>query len=122
MNGTTNTAEDRKLLAEVSKWARAYGWVVLRDTGWQNPSRIIQVDWDERGVWIARRNGTDRMWPAAQLYPATSVRQAVDMLAAIGILPPRFSSAYKAGWHDGYFHTVEDETATEIRASWAGAR
>lgn len=31
--------------------------------------------------------------------PTRSVAETIDMLAALGYLPQRFSSAYRAGWH-----------------------
>lgn len=36
-----------------------------------------------------------------QVLPVTTIEQAIDVLVALGFLPPRFSSAYLAGWRAG---------------------
>ncbi|MFE9192022.1 hypothetical protein ACFYL6_20695 [Micromonospora sp. NPDC007208] len=103
--------EHRGLLANVRTWARTNGWASHRDTGWQNPDRTIQVDWDEHGLSIGRRISADRMWPTPRLYPASSVRQAVDFLVALYILPMKFSSAYESGVKAGRLFADTDRIA-----------
>lgn len=103
------TAKDRQLLRDVFRWARAEGFrrehtrdfegrVVVRLpdwASWTHPSKLtaLQLDHDDQPtsvLHIQRENGWLDMW-------VSSVREAVDILAALGILPITFSSAYKAG-------------------------
>jgi len=77
-------------------------------TGWANArferDATIIVDWDHDELSVRRRPveqaGTYWPWgvalPRQQRYPVTSVRQAVDFLVALDVLPPRFSSAHRA--------------------------
>lgn len=115
--------EHRKLLTNVHRWAHTNGWHWHECWGWVNApyasEATVGVDWDPdvRTITVRRNDGSGIFRPTT--YPTDSVRQAVDLLVAVGILPAQFSSAYAAGWHDGYFATAEDETAAEIRASWA---
>lgn len=105
-------AEDLTLLREVISWARAEGWR-SRDR-W--PGDLV-VTWSigpdvELGVpgrYVgacapddADRCEPDQVWQIfterrdTQVYVNT-VREAVDVLAALGVLPARFSCAYTAG-------------------------
>ncbi|MEU1240081.1 hypothetical protein ABZ388_06950 [Micromonospora parva] len=91
--------EHRQLLADIHRWARTNDWATTRDIGWWSPDRLSQVDWDERGLSIGTRDTTDNLWKTRH-WPADSVREAIDLLVALGIAPEGFSSAYKAGWDD----------------------
>jgi hypothetical protein len=121
---TPTTGADRRLLADVHRWARTNGWTPADWRGRQNAptedQATIAVRTNEAGFQVWRKT-TDAPHFTGQPtdYPADSVRQAVDLLAALNILPAQFSSAYQAGWHDGYFADVEDETRAEIRAAWS---
>ena len=114
--------EHRQLLADVHRWARTNGWNWRECWGWVNAlyasEATLAVDWDTdtRTITVHRANGNAIFRPTT--YPADTVCQAVDVLVAYGVLPVQLSSAYAAGWHDGYFADVEAETAAEIKASW----
>lgn len=57
----------------------------------------IQVD-EQRVMGISLRGrGLDFTW-----YELASFTQAVDLLVAYGLLPARFSTAYRAGWDAAY--------------------
>lgn len=99
---------DRQLLVDVHQWARANGW---RCTwiGWGNAqissSATTVVEWDHDELTVRRRPAAEvgQQWPSGlgsvgrrDRYPVTSVRQAVDFLVALDVLPARFSSAYRA--------------------------
>ena len=93
--------DDRRLLAEVSKWAHANGWTNGGWRGYMNGrywhEATIMVRPNETGfdVWRVERGGPVSGKPME--YPATSIREAVDLLVALRILPDRFSSAFRAG-------------------------
>ncbi|MFI6819763.1 hypothetical protein ACIBJE_02275 [Micromonospora sp. NPDC050187] len=99
--GTTMPATaltDRQLLVDVRRWARTNGWS-LSWIGWINATydsdATLAVGWDESGLRVWRKGATG--WPIRSTdYAVASVRQAVDVLAALGILPPHLSSAYRA--------------------------
>ncbi|MEU4772930.1 hypothetical protein [Micromonospora sp. NPDC023644] len=112
----SQTTDDRRLLADVHRWARTNGWE-WKEYRWENADTSITIR--SNGFELRRRkSATGRFGPTAG-HIASSIRQAVDLLVALGILPVYLSSQYAAGWHDGYFADVEDETAAEIKASWA---
>lgn len=94
------TATERALIVEVLRWGRANGW---RHSGnWDTPF------WSRKGVYriFADRYDDDVLhlriddkvadqglvdyWPR-------SVTEAVDVLAALGIVPSTLSSAYRDG-------------------------
>lgn len=110
------TAAERRLLAGLSRWRKDKNWTDS-NLGWVDAAQSVRVRPLEHGFKVWGRY--DDQWRAEGEFPATSIRQAVDILVALTVLPAPFSSAYEAGWHDGYFHTAEDETAVEIKASWA---
>jgi hypothetical protein len=119
----TAPTADRKLLADVHRWARTYGWTSAGWRGWQNAryedQATVAVRTNEAGFQVWRKPADAPHFTGQPTeYPADSVRQAVDLLVALGILPAQLSSAYTAGWHDGYFADVEVETRAEIRPSW----
>ena len=101
MNQQTIETDGRRLLAEVSKWAHANGWTNGGWRGWMNGrywhEATVYVRPNETGFDVFR---TDQGGPVSgrpMEYPATSVREAVDLLVALRILPDRFSSAFEAG-------------------------
>ena len=119
--GFTNFApgEHRQLLAAIHRWARTNGWNWHECWGWVNAryasEATLGVEWEDGTVVI--RSGEVLL--RSKTYPVDGVRQAVDLLFALDILPARYTRAYEAGWHDGYFADAEDETRAEIKASWA---
>lgn len=89
---------DRQLLAAVHRWARTNGWTVSSIRGWINAScskdATLAIGWDATALLIYRRQDTPpHYWPMyAETYPARSVREAVDILCALRILPGHLSS------------------------------
>ncbi|SRR6266704_2010571 len=108
------TPKDRRLLAEVLRWARTQGWrPVYRgsqrpaDWHWTNVHRprplplareARQVYVDRSGTLFVRAPSSDGCgWTEPHRLVAESVTQAVDVLAALRILPVAFSSAFRSG-------------------------
>ena len=98
--------EDRRLLAEVSRWRKANGWSDS-SRGWINEQSVedaaVAVKPEPDGgeaFTVAWRKGNGG-WHEPDRYIAVDAQQAVDFLVALGILPARFSSAYEAGVIDG---------------------
>lgn len=103
----TETVEptDRQLLVDVRQWALDNGWHLLW-SGWANAMFLhdatVLVEWDDEELTVRRRDKAGEPWAMGlapdrrDRYPVASVRQAFDILAALGILPPEFSSAYRA--------------------------
>ena len=60
------------------------------------------VEWDHDELIVRRRPAAEMgaQWPSGlgrrERYPVTSVREAVDILVVLAVLPARFSSAYRA--------------------------
>lgn len=96
---------DRELLISIRQWLRDEGWW-LGWTGWTDQfgelASTVIVDWDEDELRVRRRTAEQagKSWPVGygrhERYPVTSVRQAVDILVVLEVLPARFSSAYRA--------------------------
>lgn len=95
--------DDRHLLAAVHKWARANGWYPAM-RGWQDnllestasvavgafPGSEDGYYPGEVHVW---RKDSVGYWPLRpDVFPARSVREAVDLLCALRILPAHLSS------------------------------
>ncbi len=112
------SASDRRLLAEVHHWARVNGWSP-RSRGWTNPDDTTAVTWDEGEVrvWRRQRPNLYPTWPT--MYPVESIRQAVDLLVALGILPAELSSVYAEGYVCG---EVEARMAADAEAEALRAR
>lgn len=96
--------EDIGLLRAVCCWARAQGWTVERET--LDGARYVTWSLPEpndsagRQVWFSWipgiDNGTLTIGGLAELEPR-SLREAVDVLAALQLLPAEHCSAYRAG-------------------------
>ena len=110
MNGTVTPTgfpgfapgEHRHLLADVHRWARTNGWNWHECWGWVNAryasDATLGIDWDNGTVTV--RAGQVLLRPTT--YPVGSVRQAVDMLVALDILPASFARAYRTGFEAGF--------------------
>ncbi len=107
---------ERQLLRDVLAWGRANGWrrqpQIRTEWCW---SRNIDAD-TARGNTVSYSTATGSpnlvIWGYGQ--PETlGIQHACDLLAAYGILPARFSSAYAAGRADA----VEDQIdlSVEVR-------
>jgi len=99
------STEDRRLLAEVHRWARTNGWSTSW-RGWINEANLIDAavavmpEPDHSAIRVTWRKG-DGGWHTSRQFDVIDVREAIDMLVALNILPARFSSAYEAGVIDG---------------------
>lgn len=98
------TIDEVALLRELVKWRRNHG----ADYDFQGATLRLAD-----GRTIAWNTTSALHWPRAgevgvrdcRLRPlvwheAETVTQAVDVLVALGYLPARFSSAYRAGWEN----------------------
>lgn len=92
------TAAERTLLLAVLRWARDEGAVATRlwpsDLAWYvaaDDGASVLFTHGARRIKVRRGAGHTAM-------PVADIRQAVDLLAALGVIPARFSSAYRAGW------------------------
>jgi len=95
------TAVERALLLQVSRWARAEGVRLDGAMRWTSPPpHRWGVDWwgenepDDATPMVVWRKGTS----TGKSYWVASIAEAVDVLCALGILPARFSTSYRAGW------------------------
>jgi hypothetical protein len=105
-------AGDLTLLRDVILWARANGWQhtwhPIHGHAWLNQTdqRLevdVQYTTDRREAAMDVYNATPaihRLWPSA-------IREAVDVLVALGVLPARFSTAYAAGQASVLGHVTE---------------
>jgi hypothetical protein len=100
------TAAERTLLLALFRWARTEGGLeygglyTWARRGFHEPEKrwgitFDPTEWTEGGpveleIWRARIT--------MKSYWVASIAEAVDMLAAIGIAPARFSTAYRAGY------------------------
>lgn len=101
------SAADRSILREVMRWVRANGWQRGHWEGeWVSADGLTMVCTDygvSRGLAIRRRQTVAAGWsyggnPARFVNRVGSVREAVDVLVALGVLPAEFSSAFDAGY------------------------
>jgi hypothetical protein len=102
------TTDEIALLREIARWRRNHGGKLIYNATQRGPVGIEKEN-TEAIAWLS--SGVDRYgrgevgWTESndlmpwRWYRVRTVTQAVDVLAAIGFLPVRFSSAYRAGWH-----------------------
>jgi len=92
------TPAERSLLLALFRWARAEG-LEYGTTSWWCHRTGPREDWwgvdfnvgDEcMTIWRGRMTGRS--------YFVASVTEAVDLVVALGMVPARFSAAYRAGW------------------------
>lgn len=115
------SVEDIALLREIARWCRGSGpWPRVDyyarpkgDHSWSQRADLPGLPYQAgRGAWVALEvRDTDdpgdayavllysKGSPVSDKIEVRSVTQAVDLLVALGFLPQRFSSAYRAGWH-----------------------
>lgn len=97
------TVDEVALLREIVRWRRGrkaeyeHAWGSLRmpdgrSITWNTYSALHWPRTGEIGVCADRRR-RPLSW-----HEVHSVTEAVDVIVALGYLPPRFSSAYRAGW------------------------
>jgi hypothetical protein len=97
----TMTVTEIALMREVVKWRRNHGVDFYR---WRTIGRFME--WTDRATdrSVAHDLGVSEVSHGSRQgihdrIDVQSVTQAVDILVALSYLPPRFSSAYRAGWH-----------------------
>lgn len=93
----------RHLMAALHRWMRSNGWQV-GSYGWINgiPSEAtVSVNWTLDTLntvdiaWVTGRHASGKpVWSCSTHIRVESVVQAVDVLVALGVLPPLWSSAY----------------------------
>lgn len=92
------TRAERTLLLAVFRWARTEGVRLDGAMRWTSPPpHRWGVDY-----WGGRDDRDLHIWRTGQMlgvnYRVVDVAEAVDLLAALGILPLQFSTAYRAGY------------------------
>lgn len=126
VNDRPLTRDERDLLAAVSRHLRADGWTLTPGRA-RHPSGIAacwQYDWHVDGktgrslqVRILNRHGYTARVPLE--VDADSVREAVDVAVAVGLLPQGMSSAYQAGRESASRWTEPLPVhAEDIRPGW----
>jgi len=131
------SAEEIGLLKEVARWRRNHDvtfYLTRRGQGLGGAHGFLQWDrfsdaidgWSGRvrsTVTIERESPGDigearnYRYGTFSYHRVTSVREGVDLLVAYGYLPPRFSSAYRAGWEASLlWHDPEVEPRSEAFA------
>jgi hypothetical protein len=106
---TMNIAEIA-LMREIVKWRRNHGGKLIYNLAARRGGPVgIEKASSEAITWLPSRVDTYRMTEIGWCefndlmpwiwYKVRTVTQAVDVLVAIGFLPSRFSSSYRAGWN-----------------------
>ncbi|MBM0203228.1 hypothetical protein JNW90_08990 [Micromonospora sp. STR1s_5] len=137
MTSTASTpTEDRRLLAEVSRWRKAADWTDS-SRGFQNApfedGATVAVRPNEAGFQVWRKPADAPHFTGQPTeYPAESVREAIDLLVALRVLPAHFSSAYQAGqddarsddWDDycDYGYPLAGGSKIPPRIDWCGLK
>jgi hypothetical protein len=92
-SGPAMRAVQLRLAEVVMRWALSAGWQRTSTPHcWRAPDGT-EVTWDRRWVYI---DPPLPFWTVSRFW-ATSVLQAVDVLAAYGIVPASFAPLYAAG-------------------------
>lgn len=101
------TERDRALLRQVFMWAHKAGWRPKGGERWIRETAGVQVevrvrDWRKAPAWyVCVRYGGPDFDPQTFVRNVRGVQGVLDILAAVNVLPDRFSSAYAAGHRDG---------------------
>lgn len=96
----SGAVRERMLADYVLRWARDNDWqrTYVRHC-WRSGDGLTEVDWSVPEGWLTihiRQTALD-LTPTIVSVPVRSVREAVDVLVAYGVLPKWLSSAYGAG-------------------------
>lgn len=103
------SAEDRRVLRALFRWARDNDWQhSFLPCFLRNADGSEGVSWHRDEIWIASRD----LWIRIR-----SVTEAVDVLAAFGVVPVSFSSAHDAGRKEGW-----SNACTAVREGLASTR
>jgi hypothetical protein len=99
--------DDRYLLARLNWWRRKTGTTFSYGAyDWKSRDGRVAVNWEEGEITVFRADGRGQFPTWGDRYRVESVRQAVDLLVALGVLPPEFATAYTAGWNDAMRQAV----------------
>jgi len=105
------TVEEIALYRDVLRWCRANNVFFQQHNGrWMEPTeyetmrgpvvgRSVEI-WNHHGTWelgIDDHGGSRT--PDVTWHKAVSLTKSIDLLVHLEMLPPRFHSAYRAGWH-----------------------
>lgn len=80
----------------VIAWARANGWDRDAYKGHYR-SDVWKVRPMRTAIEVRPKSSDGRWWGASFEVPVSSTQQAVDVLTALGVLPPHLSSQWQAG-------------------------
>lgn len=102
--------DDRRLLADTLRWARTQGYSRAREYecgqfcgySWVAPYQRVTLD----------PGGDLTIYVGRHAISPESAREGVDVLAALGVLPQEFSSAYQAGVNRCHCRAAEDDYHT----------
>lgn len=115
------TPAERQLLRGVFRWGRAAGWRPTWPQIWALDGVTVDfvrsyVRRPSVGVWRRHDPGVEgvRRWANGNVQ-VVSVAEAVDLLVTLGILPSRFSTAYRAGWDAGREDSEHPAAGAEFR-------
>lgn len=122
------TRDERDLLAAISRYCRQAGWRFAGFNGngdFVSPDLSLDVDWwsYHRGASTVLHISNLSRYGAHTTSICTaeigSVREAVDIAVAYGLLPQNFFSAYRATAPDAMFWTGEVELrADQVQPGW----
>lgn len=91
----------RARLARVARWARKHGWEPDAYPGcWRNDDEVTRVRLEDFGGLVIDRYPGKRFTspPLRSVVQVSTVTEAVDVLAALGVVPAWFSSAFDSGY------------------------
>ena len=102
-----------RLFVAIARWCLANGWTRPPHADVTAPDGLTTVEWEadtgtgDRWLTVRRRPRPEstRTVTVADVE-VTSVQQAADVLAALGLLPAEFSSAYRTGRADAFADTA----------------
>jgi len=124
---TRMTTADVALMREIVRWRKSHGIELSTLHGcYQEPTKWGGIWGREQGhavTWstdphdgaplgFSKGGSTVHDWRWSEVE---SFGQAVDLLVAYGFLPPRFSSAYRAGWHAAEVWNDDDCDREELK-------
>ena len=122
-------AQDVHLLREIAKWRRAEGIDYWRSHGklgrftqWSRPGLEgpqVSIDFlrSDDGWYAEMSIGTRSEFANLKVHDCWTLTQAIDALVAVGYLPPRFSSAYRAGWDRANKFALDREAGRRVSTS-----
>ncbi len=106
------TRDERFLLAAVSRHLREQHPLLTWPV---QVGDLARADFDEDGISVYRRDRADQTWPTwPTFYPARTVTEGVDLAVALGLLPHRFSSSWRAVRAGRGVTSVGREGAVEV--------